>query len=118
MTAATHSGAPPPTVLDVRPHSQFSLMHLPNALHIPFEELDKRVGEVKELLSASGVPQDAGSKESGDDTSSRLYVLCRRGNNSQLAVARLRDLGVSNAVDVVGGIENWAKCVDDSMPII
>jgi adenylyltransferase/sulfurtransferase len=44
--------------------------------------------------------------------------MCRRGNNSQLAVKRLRELGVQGAVDVVGGIENWARTVDPSMPIV
>jgi len=54
----------------------------------------------------------------GASADCKLYVMCRRGNNSQLAVARLREAGILNAVDVVGGMENWARSVDDTMPIV
>ena len=163
MQAAQASGQPPPTVLDVRPPNQFDLARLPQAVHIPFEQLDARVGEVQQLAQKSGSAeasvkggeqqcstglhfaragqQGEGTKADGgglaqmpggngkeglDDGGGRgdagdgstLFVMCRRGNNSQLAVARLRELGITNAVDVVGGIENWAKSVDDSMPVI
>ena len=126
MAATAALGRPLPMVLDVRPAAQFSLMHLPHATHIPFEELEARLNEVKDLLQGGGTPAAPGTAEScagelrngRQESSSTLYVMCRRGNNSQLAVARLRELGVLNAVDVVGGIENWAKSVDDSMPVI
>ncbi len=45
-----------------------------------------------------------------------LYVLCRRGNDSQRVVARLRQQGVGNAVDVAGGLERWGLEVDASLP--
>lgn len=45
-----------------------------------------------------------------------LYVVCRRGNDSQRAVARLRQLGITHGVDVVGGMEAWAREVDPSFP--
>lgn len=45
-----------------------------------------------------------------------LYVVCRRGNDSQRSVARLRQLGISHAVDVVGGMEGWAREVDPGFP--
>jgi adenylyltransferase/sulfurtransferase len=142
MDAAAKSGQTLPAVLDVRPTSQFSLMHLPHAVHIPFEELEARIGEVQMLAGASnanellgayaeaagirhtsegGLGLDSergGSGENERKMGDMLYVLCRRGNNSQLAVARMRELGISNAVDVVGGIENWARSVDACMPVI
>ena len=40
-----------------------------------------------------------------------IVVICRRGNNSQRAVVRLRELGVA-AVDVIGGYQAWATEVD------
>ena len=47
-----------------------------------------------------------------------LYVVCRRGNDSQRAVARLREVagGLEHAVDVVGGLEAWAAEVDPGFP--
>jgi adenylyltransferase/sulfurtransferase len=46
-----------------------------------------------------------------------LYVVCRRGNDSQRAVARLRELGIEHAVDMVGGMEAWGKEIDSTFPI-
>lgn len=51
-------------------------------------------------------------------TSRPVYVMCRRGNHSQLAVERLHAAGVCVAVDVVGGYESWAAQVDDGMPTL
>jgi adenylyltransferase and sulfurtransferase len=47
-----------------------------------------------------------------------LFVVCRRGNDSQRAVALLRqEVGLSVAVDVVGGTEGWAREVDPGFPL-
>eukprot|EP00967_Tisochrysis_lutea_P007384 scaffold8774_cov19-Tisochrysis_lutea.AAC.1 len=121
ISSAAASGRAPPAVLDVRPASQFCLMHLPHATHIPFEQLDAKVEEVKQLIRGTvfegrSSGEGAGSGEQSPEAG--LYVMCRRGNNSQLAVARLRELGVLSAVDVVGGMENWAESLDPSMPVI
>lgn len=49
-----------------------------------------------------------------------MFVVCRRGNDSQIAVKKLRmmlqDLPV-NIRDVSGGLTAWAKQVDTAMPI-
>eukprot|EP01042_Synura_sphagnicola_P000534 gene534-571_t len=51
-----------------------------------------------------------------------LYVMCRRGNDSQVATRHLRSLGLdpSSAVacawNVIGGISAWSKEVDNSLP--
>ncbi|GAX75330.1 hypothetical protein CEUSTIGMA_g2775.t1 [Chlamydomonas eustigma] len=103
--ALKDSGAIEPIVLDVRPRIQYQLMHLPHAVNIPIEELENRMPEVKELLS----------NRSG---SSPLLVICRRGNASQLAVQQLRMAGYIDAVDIIGGMTQWSRDVDSSMPIL
>lgn len=50
------------------------------------------------------------------DASAPVAVICRRGNDSQVAVLQLRQLDVA-AVDVVGGYEAWAAEVDPEFPI-
>lgn len=47
-----------------------------------------------------------------------VVVMCRRGNDSMLAAAELRRLGVQHVVDLVGGLHAWADSVDASMPKI
>lgn len=143
MDAAAAGGAAPP-ILDVRPAIQHQLLAIPGAAHVPFEQLDARMEEVRQLAARAAAGAAAGSAGGGvaglgpagvegegggaaaataqqqQDGPARgvLYVLCRRGNNSQLAVARLRAAGIVNAVDVVGGIEAWAREVDPRMPVI
>lgn len=46
------------------------------------------------------------------------YVVCRLGNDSQLAVDALRNAGVAGIVmDLVGGLRAWARDVDRDFPV-
>ncbi|XVE50721.1 hypothetical protein DITRI_Ditri01bG0186100 [Diplodiscus trichospermus] len=46
-----------------------------------------------------------------------LYVICRRGNDSQRAVQYLHKQGFNLAKDIVGGLESWAHDVDPNFPM-
>lgn len=98
-------------------------------MHAPFKHFDQHVQVVRDRLAAAagghaaaapraaqpqGVHQDRGAE--GVQPQAPLYVVCRRGNDSQRAVARLRQLGIVHAVDMVGGMEAWAREVDPSFP--
>lgn len=63
-------------------------------------QVDKRAGEVQQQ-------QEAGAT---------VVVMCRRGNDSRQAAEQLRQLGVENVVDLVGGVHAWADEIDSSMP--
>jgi adenylyltransferase and sulfurtransferase len=56
-----------------------------------------------------------------EDSTTETYVLCRLGNDSQVAVEALRGQasGLSKFVimDVVGGLKAWAKEVDANFPV-
>ncbi|EFN55933.1 hypothetical protein CHLNCDRAFT_22673 [Chlorella variabilis] len=100
-------------LLDVRPAEQYNVCHLPGA-------------QAALLWPHSGAPSmpPSGGQGGGGGTAGAsrppahppLYVVCRRGNDSQRAVARLRELGMAHAVDVVGGMEAWAHEVDPGFP--
>ena len=75
------------TLLDVREDYEWAAGHVPSALHIPLGELGSRAGEVPR-----------------DDT---IYVICRSGNRSAYAAAALNRAGWT-AVNVVGGMQDWA----------
>eukprot|EP00897_Mesotaenium_endlicherianum_P002870 jgi/Mesen1/2610/ME000166S01731 len=45
-----------------------------------------------------------------------VYVVCRRGNDSQLAVQKLRQVGNICAFDITGGLQAWTKFVDPTFP--
>lgn len=124
-------------LLDVRPAEQYNICHLPDALHTPYKHFDRHIDAIKQRLAAGcgtaaadgptagqqqaetgTVPGENGStqQEHEHEQLPPLYVVCRRGNDSQRAVARLRELGISHAVDVMGGMEAWALEVDPSFP--
>lgn len=50
-----------------------------------------------------------------------VFAVCRRGNNSQLAVERMRALLPADwpvvVRDIVGGLRAWASEVDPQFPV-
>lgn len=49
-------------MIDVRPKVQFGICSLPNSVHIPIEELEKRMEEVKSLMEEKKVDSEHGKK--------------------------------------------------------
>ena len=46
-----------------------------------------------------------------------LYVVCRRGNDSQRVVQLLRSTGFPHAMDLEGGLQAWAAVADPAFPV-
>lgn len=76
-------GAP---VVDVRERSEYADGHLPGARHIPYEQLEQRIGEV---------PRER-----------TLVVYCASGVRSSLATSIFERHGIS-AVNLRGGFNAW-----------
>jgi adenylyltransferase/sulfurtransferase len=94
-------------LIDVRPAHHYKIVSLPNSMSIPLSSISERLPEISSALQ---------KQESGSDTNVGLYVVCRRGNDSQRAVAELHKLGYTSAKDIIGGIESWARDVDPTFP--
>ncbi|KIJ66799.1 hypothetical protein HYDPIDRAFT_174156 [Hydnomerulius pinastri MD-312] len=88
-------------LLDVRPKTEFGICHLPGSRSIPLPQL---------LADpASHLPPDPISK---------VIVLCRLGNDSQIAAQALREINPCLDVkDVVGGLRAWSRDVDPQFPV-
>jgi adenylyltransferase/sulfurtransferase len=114
LAAADSSSSGRVVILDVRPPEQFAICHLPGALNTPWKVFDKHVDAIKQRISSQN---DEAVAEAAVGEVVELYVVCRRGNDSQRAVARLRELGIEHAVDMVGGMEAWGKEIDSTFPI-
>uniref|UniRef100_A0ACD5XRZ6 Uncharacterized protein n=1 Tax=Avena sativa TaxID=4498 RepID=A0ACD5XRZ6_AVESA len=97
----------PHLLLDVRPAHHFQIVSLPRSLNIPLAALEEKLPMLEASLKAT-----AGSS----DEQPSLYVVCRRGNDSQSAVQLLRDKGFRSARDIVGGLQSWARDVDPDFP--
>ena len=85
-----------PVLVDVRDDWETKLCRLPNALHIPMEELEFRTEE----LNAE------------DD----IVVYCHHGVRSLRATEVLAGAGLAGVVSLAGGIDAWSLQIDPSVP--
>eukprot|EP00741_Cyanophora_paradoxa_P011748 tig00020563_g11352.t1 len=93
-------------LLDVRPPLQFAICSLPGAVNVPWAEMQKGGHEetLRSLLAQNNLP---------------VYVVCRRGNDSQRAAARLLERGLAprgSLFSLDGGVAAWADDVDPAFP--
>lgn len=98
----------PHVLLDVRPAHHFKISAIPESVNIPLSMLQDKLSTLDLALKQAG-------KLASEPAS--LYVVCRRGNDSQRAVQLLTENGFSSVKDIVGGLESWAKNVDPRFPM-
>lgn len=101
-------------LVDVRPPLETAICSLAGSVNVPFDQLDDDAsGRYLRRLVA---------ERRGVDGRATLpvFVVCRRGNNSQLAVLKLRHILKDQDVvikDIAGGLTAWAEQVDSQFPI-
>ena len=84
-------------LLDVRESWEVELCAIEGSLYIPLGQLPDRVGDL---------PRDR-----------TMVVICHHGMRSAHATAWLRRAGFDHAVNLSGGIDAWARCVDPTMKV-
>jgi adenylyltransferase/sulfurtransferase len=84
-----------PLLLDVRQDWETRLCRLPDAVHIPIEEIELRTDELN--------PQD------------EIVVYCHQGVRSAAVAEYLRQLGFRDVKNLAGGLDAWARAVDPTM---
>lgn len=101
-------------VLDVRERHLFDIAGIPGAVNIPLSELQRQVAKADDQPKwlPAALPADA-----------PIYVVCRVGNDSQLAVQRLKEMGLGQAGrryigDIQGGMKAWKQEIDRTMPFL
>jgi adenylyltransferase and sulfurtransferase len=121
-----------PLVLDVRDETQFGICSLPDSVNVPIAAIQGMLGERLPNGRGAGVGHDAGGGSvaavlppavSRYHPLATVYAICRFGNDSQLAVKVLKELGFENErergrriVDVKGGFKAWREEVDATWP--
>ncbi|KAF8688919.1 Adenylyltransferase and sulfurtransferase UBA4, partial [Rhizoctonia solani] len=116
LVSAAASSTASLTIIDTRPPTEFGICSIPGSVNVPLSLLLK-------------------TPESYISISTPTFVVCRLGNDSQVAVRALRgalqakedgsQANLDNAssaspqriVDVIGGLRAWAQEVDQSFPI-
>jgi rhodanese-related sulfurtransferase len=84
-----------PLLLDVRQAWETQICRLPNAVHIPIEEIEMRTDELN--------PDDD------------IVVYCHQGVRSVAVAEYLRSLGFKSVQNLSGGLDLWARTVEPGM---
>ncbi|ANP50155.1 rhodanese-related sulfurtransferase [Streptomyces griseochromogenes] len=88
-TVERGAGGADSVLLDVREPAEWEAGHVPGAVHLPLSA----------LAAGAGLPAPAQARP--------LVVICRSGNRSRQAAELLVARG-ADAVDVIGGMRDWA----------
>ena len=78
-------------VLDVRSSEEYASGHVPGAVHIPYDELESRIDEVKARQP------------------DRIVVYCERGGRAGKAEATLQAAGYEEVYDLEGHMKAWRE---------
>jgi len=85
----------PPVLLDVRDKHEVAIASLPDALHLPLDDLQSAVKVL--------------------DPSVEYVVVCHHGVRSAQAAAFMLERGFTRVLNLIGGIDAWAREVDPTM---
>jgi hydroxyacylglutathione hydrolase len=87
MLAEELASENPPLVMDIRAPREWNAKHLIGSTNIPLGHIQERIGEV---------PRDR-----------RIAVHCAGGYRSSIAVSILNQYGITNLLELAGGITAW-----------
>jgi hydroxyacylglutathione hydrolase len=87
MVAAELSGAERPLVLDVRNPREWATKHIDGSVNLPLNHLRERIAEI---------PRDR-----------RLAIHCAGGYRSSIAASILHQSGITNLIEMAGGLAAW-----------
>lgn len=108
----------PHILVDVREKVQFDICHLKGSINIPYSDISQ-----DPEASIDKLDDTINSKNPSTADRESLYLICRYGNDSQLAANKFKDLPrfQSHAKydlrgDIAGGLRAWRESVDAGFP--
>lgn len=115
-----------PILIDVRDEAQFGICNLENSINVPISNI------LSSASSAQRSENDSTHSEGVElpswvpaaitkEPNNPVYVVCRLGNDSQIAVKRLKGLGLDRngerfIGDIQGGFRAWREQIDPEWP--
>lgn len=125
--SSSSSADPAGIVIDVREKVQFDICSLENSINVPISTI------LSSSSSSTTTTTNPNTNNKAEDLlppwlpseittspTSPIYVVCRQGNDSQVAVKKLKALGLDRGgrriVDVMGGLRAYRRVVDPGWP--
>ncbi|KAI4610681.1 hypothetical protein J4E83_008295 [Alternaria metachromatica] len=101
-------------LVDVREKVQFELCNIDGSINVPFSAVSATRG------SASAVKEEDWTKMLRQ-SEKPIFVVCRLGNDSQVTVKKMKELGLDAGGkryigDIKGGLQAWRSTVDTEFP--
>lgn len=84
-----------PLLLDVREDWEYDICHLAGSLLMPMAQVPALMAEL--------------------DKSRETVVICHHGIRSRMIGAYLEQAGFDNIINLQGGLDAWAKVIDNTM---
>ncbi|KAK7612171.1 hypothetical protein JOL62DRAFT_618437, partial [Phyllosticta paracitricarpa] len=122
-------------LVDVRDKIQFELAHLDGSINIPFSDIERVNVQAISAAKTPVTPDSLASPPSAQEEpqpdwvkqlqqtppEQPIIVTCRLGNDSQVAVKKMKALGLNKGgsrtiVDIRGGFKAWRQDVDPGFP--
>ena len=88
---------PPPIILDVREDFELEISQIDGAVHIPMNQVPKRLEEL--------------------NPDNKYVIMCRTGVRSSQICEFLSNQNFRSVANLSGGINEWAKKIDSSLPV-
>jgi rhodanese-related sulfurtransferase len=87
MMAEELASADPPFLLDIRNPREWAAKHIEGSVNVPLNHLQERMAEI---------PRDR-----------RIAVHCAGGYRSSIAASILQQYGITNLIEMAGGLAAW-----------
>ena len=94
---AAHLQQASPLLLDVREPWEFDICHIAGSNNLPMGQIPQRVEELPD--------------------SGEIVVICHHGVRSQQVIRFLQGQINASLINLDGGVDAWARQVDDDMPL-
>ncbi|KAJ5892168.1 uncharacterized protein N7473_008396 [Penicillium subrubescens] len=104
----------PHTVIDVRDKAQFAICSLENSIKISISTIPASTATGQ---TPSWIPSELATRNYDNP----VYVICHLGYDSQVALKKLKELGLNRngqsfLGDIQGGLRSWREQVDPEWP--
>ncbi|KAK7186303.1 hypothetical protein DPSP01_009307 [Paraphaeosphaeria sporulosa] len=108
-------------LVDVREKVQFDLCNLEGSVNVPFSAVTSLPVGGRNGTANESDPEAGWVSELRQHADKPIFVVCRRGNDSQITVKKMKELGLDNGGqrwigDIRGGLHAWRDNVDKDFP--